>query len=75
MAKAKRRKPYVIEWRFTATRPYSIFIGLNLDVWMVFRRYSSESARNQALTVMVKKETNKPSWYRYQTTYRKKKDL
>jgi len=72
--KQKRQKPYLIEYRYINVRSKSIFAIFNTNIWMTFRRYYSESARNQALAVMVKKEANTDRPWR-QIEYRIKENF
>ncbi len=54
--RGKRRKPYTIEWR-AVSKP-GIQIWSSLTEWTVYNRYETESRRNQAYAVLVRKEAN-----------------
>lgn len=61
--RGKRRKPYVIEWRFVSDRKNSVFAQMGMDKWHIYNRYETESRRNQAYAVLVKKA--KTGWGSY----------
>lgn len=74
--RGKQKKPWVIEWRIKCRGPGFVARVFGLRDWSVYSRYTTESRRDQALAVLVKKterDRNYAPWHSF-PEYRKRDD-